>query len=310
MTRHFLEICDLNPDELARVLLLARAEPEPVLAGRGVALVFEKPSVRTRHSSEMAVVRLGGHPAVVTEAEVGIDRRESAEDVARTLACYHDLIGARVFDHQVLRRMAAALDAQEASVPVVNLLSDTAHPCQAIADLLTLEDLLGPDLRGRRLVYVGDANNVTTSLAYAAVARGMAMVVAAPAGYQLDPAVASSIDAWAGAAGAGGTLELVADPAGAVAGADAVYTDVWVSMGQEAEAATRREALGRYRLSSALLEAAPGAAVLHCLPAHRGEEIDDDVVEGPNSAIWRQARHRYSAMLGLLRFLAEEGALR
>ncbi len=310
MTRHLLEITDLTPDELARILVLARATPTPVLAGRGVALVFEKPSARTRHSSEMAVVALGGHPAVVGAGEVGIDTRESAEDVARTLASFHDVVCARVFDHSVLNRMAAALDVAGFKVPVVNLLSDQGHPCQAVADLLTLEDVLGPDLSGKVITYVGDANNVTRSLALAATARGMVVRIAAPERYSFGADEVEALDAWAAGAGASGAVEVHHDPVAAVTGADAIYTDVWVSMGQEAEAAERREHLARYSVTETLVGHAPDAAVLHCLPAHRGEEITDGVLEGPTSAIWRQVRHRYHAMVGIFSWLDEQGALR
>jgi ornithine carbamoyltransferase len=297
MTRNFLEIDDLSCDELDEVLTLAAepVPPAPVLSGRGAALLFEKPSARTRSSTELAVVALGGHPVYIQGLEVGIDTRESAEDVARTLACYHAVICARVLDHEVLVRMAAALDTGD--VPVVNLLSDRAHPCQVIADLLTLRQTFG-DLGGRTLAYVGDTNNVWRSLALGAAMAGMAFRTAAPDGYGPDP------DDLARVARLGGEIEVTTDPAEAVAGADAVYTDVWTSMGQEEEAVLRRKAFSGFTVDDELMAgAAPDAVVLHCLPAHRGEEIAASVIDGPRSRVWPQAANRMPAVRGLLSWL-------
>lgn len=303
MTRHFLEVDDLSPAELATVLEQAaagKADPStiaPVLAGRGVALVFEKPSARTRVSSDMAVLALGGHPISIRPDEVGIDTRESAEDVARTLAGYCSLIAARVFDHGVLQRMTNVVD-----VPVVNLLSDQAHPCQALADLLTLQELLGV-LDGRRVAYVGDGNNVAASLAFGAALTGLELTVASPPGYELDDGVVDR------ARNLGGVIELVTDPYEAVKGADAVYTDVWTSMGEEHEAAVRRQAFAGYRVDADLMAAAgPDAYFLHCLPAHRGEEVSDDVLEGPASVVWQQAENRMHAARALFAFVIEAGS--
>src|SRR5580698_5387492 len=253
MTRHVLEIDDLSCAELAQVLDLAAQPPgaaPPVLAGRGAALVFEKPSLRTRSSTELAVVALAGHPVYIQGVEVGIDSREPAEDVARTLASYHAVICARVLDHQVLVRMAAALDDRPPdsgpAVPVVNLLSDRSHPGQAIADLLTLRQVFG-DLAGRTLAYVGDPNNVWRSLVLGAAMMGMTVRTAAPDGYGPDP------DDIARLARLGGDIELTTDPAEAVAGADAVYTDVWTSMGQEEEAVLRRKAFSGFTVDDELM---------------------------------------------------------
>jgi ornithine carbamoyltransferase len=241
------------------------------------------------------VVALGGHPVYIQGLEVGIDTRESAEDVARTLACYHAVICARVLDHEVLVRMAAALDTGD--VPVVNLLSDRAHPCQVIADLLTLRQTFG-DLGGRTLAYVGDTNNVWRSLALGAAMAGMAFRTAAPDGYGPDP------DDLARVARLGGEIEVTTDPAEAVAGADAVYTDVWTSMGQEEEAVLRRKAFSGFTVDDELMAgAAPDAVVLHCLPAHRGEEIAASVIDGPRSRVWPQAANRMPAVRGLLSWL-------
>ncbi len=295
-TRHVLDVDDLSCADLRAVLDLADAPAAaagPVLGGKGVALVFERPSARTRNASEMAVVALGGHPITIRGEEIGIDRRETAEDVARTLACFHGVICARVTDHGTLARMAAALDAAGVGVPVVNLLSDRAHPCQALADVLTLRQRFG-DLAGRTVAYVGDANNVWRSLAIACAMTGIRLRTAAPEGYGPDP------DDVALVVEAGGELELTSEPAEAVAGADAVYTDVWVSMGQEDEATQRRQAFAGFTVDADLLAVAPGALVMHCLPAHRGEEIAADVLEGPRSVVWQQAANRMHAMRGLL----------
>ncbi len=311
--RHFLDVDDLSCDELEAVLELASAPAAgaaPLLAGRTVALVFEKPSARTRSSTERAVVDLGGHPLYIQGAEVGFDVRETAEDVARTLACYHAALCARVVDHRTLLRMTAALDEATArrwpgpedgtgvaAIPVVNLLSDQAHPCQALADLLTLRQVLG-ELGGRTVAYIGDANNVWRSLAKGAAMAGMCLRTASPEGYGPDAEDLSRL------ARLGAEIEVTDDPMEAASGADALYTDVWTSMGQEEEAELRRKAFTGYSIDARLLEAAAaGAVVLHCLPAHRGEEISHDVIEGPRSAVWRQAANRANAMRGLLSWL-------
>jgi ornithine carbamoyltransferase len=300
VTRHLLETDDLAADELAAVLDFARQpRPSPVLAGRGMALLFEKPSSRTRNATEMAVVQLRGHPISIRGDEVGLDTRETAEDITRTLACYHAVIGARVRDHGNLERMAAALDTAGTGVPLINLLSDRAHPCQALADLLTMQEVLG-GLRGRTLAWVGDANNVCRSLLLGGALAGMRMRVASPPAFSLDAADADRIGSL------GGELELVDRPELAADGADAVHTDVWVSMGQEAEAADRRRAFDGFTVDEALMaRAAPHAVVLHCLPARRGEEIAASVVDGPSSAVWRQAENRLHAARGLLLWLLE-----
>jgi len=292
--RHFLEVDDLAPNELESLLGHAetwKQEPGTVptaLSGHGVAMLFEKPSARTRTSTEMAVHNLGGHPIYIRGEEVGVDGRESAEDITRTLASYCRVIAARVFDHHLLERMVAV-----SPVPIVNLLSDRAHPCQALADLLTLREDLG-SLDGRRLAYVGDGNNVAASLAFAAALCGLELVVASPAGYELDDDVVDR------ARNLGGTIDLTADPHEAVRGADAVYTDVWTSMGQEDEAQQRRAAFVGYCVDAELMATAGGQArFLHCLPAHRGEEVSADVIDGPQSVVWRQAENRMHAIRGL-----------
>jgi ornithine carbamoyltransferase len=253
----------------------------------------------------MAVFRLGGHPVYIQGTEVGLDTRESAEDVARTLGCYHRILCARVFDHAVLRRMATALDTSGFDVPVVNLLSDEAHPCQAIADVLTLRDTLG-SLPGLSLAYIGDANNMCRSLAKAALMEGMEFRVASPAAYSFSAEELADLEAFSDRIGRGGTVRATNDPKDAAAGADAFYTDVWTSMGQEEERAARLEAFTGFTIDDALVGlGAPGAVVMHCLPAHRGEEISASVFEGPRSVVWRQAAHRRTAMRGILAWSIE-----
>ncbi len=304
--RHVLDVDDLGPDGLDAVLALAERVPSALprsLEGRGVALVFEKPSARTRNSSELAVVALGGHPVYIQGAEVGMDTRETAEDVARTLACFHRVLCARVLDHTSLERMATALDAAGVPVPVVNLLSDRAHPCQALADLLTLRGRFGSDgARLRPVAYVGDANNVWRSLALAASMAGIPTRVASPEGYGPSDEDVARVRSH------GGELLVTDDPVEAVSGAGALYTDVWTSMGQEDERETRAAAFAGYRIDGDLVgRAAPDAVVLHCLPAHRGEEISAAVVDGPQSVVWQQAANRLHAMRGLLAWLTVDG---
>ena len=299
--RNFLDVDDVTVGEWDRIVSGALADPPPrVLEGQGVALIFEKPSARTRNSTEMAVVDLGGHPVYIQGAEVGLDDRETAEDVARTLACFHRVLCARVFDHAVFGRMAGALERSGFDVPLVNLLSDAAHPCQAVADVLTMRDVLGP-LAGRVLTYVGDANNVARSLAKAAVLEGMEVRIAAPGGYAFSGDELGSLQGWADAAGRGGSVRQFDDPRLAAQDAAVLYTDVWTSMGQEEERAARLAAFAGFSVDEELVAAASDdVAVLHCLPAHRGEEITDGVLEGPHSAVWRQAAHRRTAMRGVL----------
>jgi ornithine carbamoyltransferase len=296
-----LELDDLDPSSLARLLARAveykrvpKAVPQ-LLARQGVAILFEKPSARTRSSSEMAVVTLGGHPIYVRGEEVGLDTRETVEDVARTLASYCSVIMARTFSHRTLERIAAVVD-----VPVINLLSDAGHPTQALADILTLHEHWG-SVDGRRLAFVGDGNNTASSLAYAAALSGLELVVASPPGYELPDTVVE------GARNLGGVVELISEPTDAVDGADAVYTDVWTSMGQEAERDARRAAFARYQVDATLMKAArPDAVVLHCLPAHRGEEIAADVIDGPQSLVWPQAANRMDALRALLVGILED----
>jgi ornithine carbamoyltransferase len=293
MMRHFLEVDDLDADELELVLAVAaRPELPQVLRGRGAALLFEKPSARTRNATEMAVVQLGGHPITIRSDEVGLDERESVEDVTRTLACYHAVLAARVFAHATLERMAAV-----SQVPVVNLLSDIAHPMQALADLLTLQQEFG-SLRGRAVAWVGDTNNVCRSLTIGASMLGMTVRVAAPPDYEFT---AEELDRLALA---GAVPEHCGRPDDAVAGADAVATDTWVSMGFEDEAGERHDDFAGFTVDDRVMGlAAPHAVFLHCLPAHRGEEVTDAVLDGARSRIWRQAENRMHTARALLWFL-------
>ena len=284
-----LTLSELTPETIDGILTLAEAETLPTpLAGKGVAMLFEKPSARTRHSMEMAVVALGGHPIYVRADEVGIGGRESAEDIARTLACYHSIIAARVKDHGILETFRDAVP----QTPVVNMLSDIAHPLQGLADLLTVRQLFG-SVDGRRIAFIGDGNNVSRSLAVGASKLGAEFVLAAPEGYGFDRAVAELPG-----------VHTTDDPADAVAGADIVYTDVWVSMGQDDEGAERRQAFVPFRVDEALMaKAGPDARFLHCLPAIRGEEVTAGVIDGPKSAIWQQAANRLHSARGALAWL-------
>ena len=297
--RHLLEVDDLSATELGDVLDLSRAATVPrSLDGLGMALLFEKPSARTRNSMEMAVVQLGGHPLTIRPDEVGLDTRETVEDVTRTLCCYHAVIGARVFEHSKLDRMTAV-----SSVPVVNMLSDEAHPLQALADLLTMADEFGGvgALAGKTVAYVGDANNVARSLALGAGMLGMSVRVAAPAGFEFSQVDVARIVT------SGADFFSTNDPNEAVEGANVVYTDVWTSMGQEAEAVQRRKLFSGFTIDDSLMaHAASDAIFLHCLPAHRGEEVSESVLEGPQSRVWQQAENRMHAARGALVWLMEQ----
>ncbi|MDE0701160.1 MAG: ornithine carbamoyltransferase [Acidimicrobiia bacterium] len=293
--RHFIEIDDLSPAELERVLELSSASASPtLLAGKGVALIFEKPSARTRNSMEMAVVQLGGHPVYIGNEEVGLDRRESTEDITRVMAGFHAAIGARVYSHSVVERMAAV-----DQVPVVNLLSDRGHPMQVLADLLTMYQEFGA-LEGRSVAYLGDANNMAFSLALGAGLVGMEFRIASPVGYEFDDADLARINTV-------GEPQVFDSPIAAVKGADAVYTDAWTSMGQEDEAEKRTRDFEGFQVDEKLMESAASTAIfLHCLPAHRGEEVTDAVLDGPSSRIWPQAANRMHAARGLLVWLLGE----
>lgn len=291
MKRNFITGEELGAFELGKLLDRAaelkagRGERlgADALAGRSIALVFEKPSTRTRISFEVGVAELGATPVVLRGDELQLSRGESVADTARVLSRYVDAIVIRSGSHEAVAELAAT-----AEVPVVNALTPLHHPCQALADLLTLRERCG-ELAGRRLAYVGDGNNVARSLAIAGELAGVEIAVAAPPGYQLEQ---------------GHGAKLSADPRAAVAGADAIYTDVWVSMGDEAEADRRRADLAPFRIDADLLAAAKDdAIVLHCLPAHPGEEIAAEVLYGERSAVWDQAENRLHAQKALLEML-------
>jgi ornithine carbamoyltransferase len=309
--KHLLSLDDVSPAAmralLTRAALLKRAreagEPRPApLAGKTVALLFEKPSLRTRVSFEVAARELGAGSLYLSPAEVGLGQRESVADVARVLSGYVHAVVIRTFSHATLETFAGA-----ASIPVVNGLTDLHHPCQALADVLTMSEEFG-DLTGKVLAYAGDGNNVAHSLLQAATRAGMHVRIATPAGHEPDSAIVQA--ARGVAAETGGSVTLLRDPVAAASGASVLYTDVWTSMGQEAESAARRPTFAPYQLSAGLLaHARPDAIVLHPLPAHRGEEITDEVADGPRSRIFAQAANRLHAQAAvLLALLAQPSA--
>ncbi|HZP26200.1 MAG TPA: ornithine carbamoyltransferase [Dehalococcoidia bacterium] len=303
--RHLTSISDLSPEELAQLLDLAlqlKGERTQLLAGRTLALLFEKPSLRTRVSFEVAMRQLGGNTLYLSPQEVGLGQREPVADVARTLSRYVDCIAARTFAHETVLELS-----RSAQVPVINALSDHEHPCQALADLLTIREKKG-ELAGRTIAFIGDGNNVAASLCLGAAMAGMHFRIASPVGYGLPVAVLKTAQPHVTASGGG--LMVVTDPAEAVEGADVVYTDVWASMGQEAEAEARRQAFAAYQVNAGLLaKAAADAIVMHDLPAHRGEEITDEVIEGPQSVVFDQAENRLHAQKAVLALLLSEEAL-
>jgi ornithine carbamoyltransferase len=295
--RSFLDVGDLTVDELQTVLDLAQRPVESLgrpLAGSGVALIFDKPSNRTRQSMEIAVAQLGGHPVYTRGDEIGFDSRESVEDIAHIMEGYHAILAARVFAHSTVERLAAA-----AGVPVVNMLSDWSHPLQALADALTMQQCLG-DLSGKTVAYVGDYNNVARSLSEVAAMLDMHVRLGCPPGFDPDEAELERID-MLGAA----SVELLARPQEAVRGAHAVHTDTWVSMGQESDKDARRRAFEGFTVDSDMMALAdPSAVFMHCLPAYRGFEVTADVIDGPQSVVFQQGHNRLHASRGLLAFLA------
>jgi ornithine carbamoyltransferase len=295
-TRHLLDVTDFTVDEVRQILALAEQPIESLgrpLAGLGASLIFEKPSNRTRHSMEMAVVQLGGHPVYTRGEEVGFDTREPVEDVARIMEGYHALIAGRVFEHSTVTRMAAVVD-----VPVVNMLSDHSHPLQAFADALTMQQCLG-DLAGKTVAYVGDYNNVSRSLGEICAMLGMHLRFASPHGFGAPEAELERL-ALLGAP----SVEQSARPAEAVAGAHAVHTDTWVSMGQEDEKQQRRQQFEGFTVDDSMMSLAdPEAIFMHCLPAYRGIEVTADVIDGPQSVVFQQGHNRLHAARGALAFL-------
>ncbi len=301
MSRSVLSVCDLSAEEIAEVVdraLKTKQQAErrgSQLSGMTGLLIFQKPSLRTRVSFELAVTNLGGQALYLSPPEVGLGDRESPEDVGGVAGRYCDLIVCRTFDQRNLDRLASS-----SGVPVVNALSDWEHPCQALADVLTIREHGGT--AGRTLAYVGDGNNVVRSLAIAAAGEGMHIRIASPSGYELDHG--SVNEASRRASASGGSVSLLSDPVEAVDGADVVYTDTWTSMGQELQAKQRLEAFTGYQVDARLVaQASRGASVMHCLPAHRGEEITDEVLDGPQSVVLDQAENRLHAQQALLAWL-------
>jgi len=294
--RHLLEIPDLAAAEIQQVLHLSErpiASFGAPLSGQGVALIFEKPSNRTRHSMEMAVVQLGGHPVYTRGEEVGFDTRESVEDITRIMQGYHGVLAARVFHHHVVQRMAAV-----SAVPIVNMLSDHSHPLQGLADVLTMTQEWG-SLADRTVAYVGDFNNVARSLSEACVMLGAHVRLGCPIGFDAPQAELTRISSLGD-----GTISQFVDPSVAVLGAHAVHTDTWISMGQESQKAERREIFSAYQVTDSLMAgAAPGAVFMHCLPAYRGNEVAASVIDGPSSRVIQQGHNRMHSARGLLAFL-------
>lgn len=298
--KDLISINDLTSTEVRRIFATAadlKANPRKysdALHGCSVALIFEKPSLRTRVSFESAAVQLGGSSLFLPAQEVGLGWRESLEDFARTMSQYVDALVLRVFKHATVTGMARA-----ASIPVINGLSDQAHPCQAAADLMTIHECFG-QVAGKTVVFVGDGNNVARSLALGCAMLGARFRLSAPAGYAFDPSFISQVVDFAPQA----RIETQADPARAVADADIIYTDVWTSMGQEAEREERLRKFSAYQVNASLLGKAPKhARVLHCLPAHRGEEIAGEVLDGPQSLAFEQAGNRLHVQKAILEML-------
>lgn len=297
MKQDLLSVIDLSPTDaeqlIEQALVMKQGGMRCLLPWRSVALLFEKPSLRTRVSFEIAVTQLGGHCLYLSPQEVGLGQREPVPDVARVLSRYIDCIVARVFSHETLVHLA-----QSASVTVINALSDLEHPCQAMADFLTIRERKGT-LRGVRMAYVGDGNNVARSLSLLSGMMGVDFAIASPRGYQLDEATIAKARQFAAAAGS--SIVATEDPVSAAAGADVVYTDTWTSMGQESEAAVRREAFAAFQVNGELMaHAAADAIFMHCLPAHHNEEVTTEVLNGPASAVLDQAENRLHIQKAIL----------
>jgi ornithine carbamoyltransferase len=288
--KHVLDIFKLTAELKAKLKAGQRVTP---LAGRTLALIFEKPSLRTRVTFEVGMVQLGGAAVYLSTQDIGPGKRESVPDIARNLSRWVDGIAARVFTHKTLEELG-----RHATIPVINALSDLEHPCQAMADLYTLWER-GISLKGLELAWIGDGNNVLNSLLFLSALTGVKVRAACPPGYQPVPEVLESCRAL------GGQVRVTTDAREAAEGADVIYTDVWISMGQEAEREKRLEAFQRYQVNDTLLGfAAPNALVMHCLPAHRGDEITDAVLDGPHSIVLDQAENRLHVQKGIVMHLS------
>ena len=299
--KHFLDLASCTSEELEMLIALAlrlKAEwraggNEPILAGKTLGMIFQKPSLRTRVSFEMAMKHLGGDAIMLGPGEIGLGVRESVPDVARVLSSYVQGIMARVFAHQHVVELAAF-----SRVPVINGLSDDYHPCQALADMLTIRESFG-ELRGLRLAFVGDGNNVAASVALACAHFGIDFSIATPEGYEMNAEIRKQAQTIASSNGT--SIDMHTRPQLAVAGADVVYTDTWVSMGQEAESAERRGEFAEFQVNANLVRhAKPAAIVMHCLPAHRGDEITDEMMDGAQSRVFEQAENRMHAQKAIL----------
>ena len=299
--RHFIALPDYSSAELLSMLELAlqlkkernEGGNKPLFAGKVLAMVFQKPSLRTRISFDMAMRHLGGDALYLSPAEIGLGKRESIADVSRVLSGYVDAVMARVFEHEHIIELA-----NYSSVPLINGLSDFNHPCQAMADMLTILESFNK-LKDLRLAFIGDGNNVAVSLAFACAKLGMHFTIASPKGYDVPQAVIKEAEDLAAATGS--KIQQTRDPIAAVQGADVIYTDTWTSMGQENEAQKRREVFAPYQVNEKLVDSASkDAIVMHCLPAHRGEEITDEVADGPHSVLFQQAENRLHAQKAIL----------
>ena len=304
MIKDFVNLAAFSGDQLRGMLDQAAADKrlfqsgklQPSLERKVLAMIFEKPSLRTRVSFETAMTQLGGHAIYLTRADIGLGQRESVKDAARTLGGMCDAIMARTFSHEFVVELA-----RYAAVPVINGLTDYSHPCQAMADMMTVEELIG-GLKGKKLAFVGDGNNVARSLALACAKLGVKFALACPEGYQLEESFVAELPA--------GACSVGSDPAAAVADADVIYTDTWVSMGQEDQKAERVKVLSAMQINAELLAAAPeGVKVLHCLPAYRGYEITDEVFELHAESIFRQAENRLHFQRSLLGLLMGQGGI-
>ncbi len=304
MIKDFINLADFSGDQLRGMLDQAAADKrlfqsgklQPALDRRVLAMIFEKPSLRTRVSFETAMTQLGGHAIYLTNADIGLGQRESVKDTARTLGGMCDAIMARTFSHEFVVELARYAD-----VPVINGLTDYSHPCQAMADMMTVEELVG-GLEGKKLAFVGDGNNVARSLALACAKLGVKFALACPEGYQLEESFVAELPA--------GACSVGTDPAAAVADADVIYTDTWVSMGQEDQKAERVKIFSAMQINAELLAAAPkGVKVLHCLPAYRGYEITDEVFELHAESIFQQAQNRLHFQRALLGLLIGQGGI-
>jgi ornithine carbamoyltransferase len=302
--RDLISLAELTPTDMEHILDVAvdlkreflAGGNKPILAGKALGMIFQKQSLRTRVSFEMAMQHLGGHALYIAPDEIGLGKRETVPDVARVLSRFVDIIMARVYEHSIIEQLAAY-----SRVPVINGLSDYTHPCQALADLLTIQEKKGK-LKGITLAYVGDGNNVAASLAFACALTGMHFVCVTPQKYELPVEVVQKARKLAEKTSA--TIRVTYDLADGFRNADAVYTDVWTSMGQEAEKEQRMRVFPPYQLNAAALRLAkPDAIVLHCLPAHRGEEISDDVIESPQSVVFDEAENRLHAQKAVIAIL-------